>query len=105
MEDRDRAEVLAEILDERLASVRHLLDEWSVPQAEALTYAQAKDLIWQLFAPFGLAMLGYRVAERALREEPYDPALRSALERFTQTGEAVGNLLERFLAAAGEIRP
>ena len=38
MDDRERAEILAEILRERMPSVRHIIDEWSVPESDAVKY-------------------------------------------------------------------
>lgn len=105
MEAQDRVEILAEIVRERLPSVRRIIEEWSVPEAEAVSYAQLKDLIWQLAAPLGLSMLGFSAAERARREEPTDPELQAAGELFARVGEDAGQALERFLSVADSIRP
>lgn len=105
MDDRDRVEILDEILRERGSSVQRLIEEWSVPHADPLTYAQAKDLIWQIMAPLGLSLLGFRAAERAQQVAPADAALRDALYRFHQTGEEAGQVLERLLQIADSVRP
>lgn len=104
MDDRERSEILAEILKERLPSIRYIIDEWSVPQAEAVNYAQIKDLIWQIAAPLGLSMLGFSVAERAHQEDPGDIDLLQSRALFARTGEDAGALLERFLNVAGGLR-
>jgi hypothetical protein len=104
MDDQDRAEILDEILRERMRAVRSILDEWSVPEADALTYAQAKDLIWQIAAPFGLAMLGFRVAEQALSDDPGNLDLMQSLRRCSRTGDDAGQLLERLLQTAARVR-
>ena len=104
MDDLARVEILEEILRERLPTVRHIIDEWSVAGAEALSYAQSKDLIWQIVAPLGLSMIGYSAAERARQEEPGNLDLLEARELFARTGEDVGRLLELFLEVAGRVR-
>jgi len=104
MEDRDRAEILAEILRERMPAVQHIIDEWSVPEAEAVNYAQIKDLIWQIAAPLGLSMLGFSVTERARNEEPGDIDLLGARALFARAGEESGALLESFLSVAQGLR-
>lgn len=105
MDDRDRAEVLAEILRERLRGVERVVEEWSVPQAEAVSYAQLKDLIWQLAAPLGLSMLGFSAADRAHREGDVDTDLLATRALFARIGQDTGALLERFLVAAGDLQP
>src|SRR5689334_22992634 len=105
MDDRERMDILAEILRERASSTRHVLDEWSVPHADPLTYAQAKDLIWQIAAPLGLSMLGFSAAERVRRDDPGDPDIQSALAGFARTGEETGRLMERLLRAAAGVQP
>ncbi len=105
MDDRARAEVLAEILRERLSGVERVVEEWSVPGAEAVSYAQLKDLIWQLAAPLGLSMLGFGAADRARQQGDVDTDLLAAQALFARTGESTGALLERFLAAAGALQP
>jgi hypothetical protein len=104
MDDRDRAEILEEILQERLPSVQYIIDEWSVPEADAVNYAQIKDLIWQLAAPLGLSMLGFRATQRERQNDPGDIDLLSAEALFLRTGEEVEALLERFLAVADGLR-
>ncbi len=104
MDDRDRAEILAEILRERMPTVRHIIDEWSVPEADAVNSAQIKDLIWQIAAPLGLSMLGFSVSERARREDPGDIDLMQARALFASAGEESGALLERFLSVAHGLR-
>jgi len=96
MEDRDRAEILAEILRERLPGVQRTIEEWSVPHADPVNYAQLKDLIWQVLAPLGLA-------ERAALEGA-DPDLLQERALFARIGEDAGRVLDRLLAAAGEVR-
>lgn len=105
MDERERADILAEILNERLPSVRHILDEWSVPESDALNYAQAKDLIWQLAAPLCLSMLGFSAAEHAHQEDPGDPDLARDQVQFARVGEDVADLLNRFIAIAAGVRP
>lgn len=104
MEDRDRAEILAEILRERMPSVQHIINEWSVPEADAVSYAQIKDLIWQIAAPLGLSMLGFSVTERARAEDPGDVDLLGDRALFARAGEESGALLESFLAVAHGLR-
>lgn len=104
MEDRERAEVLAEVLRERLSSLRHIIDEWSVPEAEAVNYAQIKDLIWQIAAPLGISMLGFSVTERARAEDPGDIDILEARGLFSEAGEEAGALLESFLTIANRLR-
>lgn len=104
MEEHDRVEILAEILTERLATVQRVIEEWSVPAAEPVTYAQLKDLIWQVAAPLGLSMIGFSAAERARRESPADLDLLRARELFGRAGEDASQLLERFLQAADAVR-
>jgi len=104
LDELTRAEILAEILRERLPTVRHFIDEWSVAGSDAVSYAQTKDLIWQIAAPLGLAMIGYGAAERARREEPGNQDVVEALSLFARAGEDAGRLLDQFLAAAAGIR-
>ena len=104
LDEQTRAEILAEVLRERLPTVRHIVDEWSVAGSDAVSYAQTKDLIWQLAAPLGLAMIGYSVAERARQEEPGNLDVIEATRLFARTGEDVGRVLDQFLAAAAGIR-
>ena len=104
MDDQQQVEILEEILEERLTSLRHIINEWSVPEADALNYAQAKDLIWQMGAPLGLAMVGYSAAERVLREDPANHEMLQAQELFASSGEEIGQILDRFLAAADRVR-
>jgi hypothetical protein len=104
VDDRERVEILAEVLQERMASVRYIIDEWSVPQAEPVNYAQIKDLIWQIAAPLGLSMLGFSVVERAVHDDPGDIDALGTRALFAQVGEDAGVLLERFLTIAGELR-
>ncbi len=104
MDDRDRAEILAEVLRERMPSVRHIIDEWSVPESDAVNYAQIKDLIWQIAAPLGLSMLGFSTVERALREDPGDIDALGDRALFAQAGEDTGALVEQFLEMAGRLR-
>ncbi len=104
MDDRDRAEILAEILRERMPTVRHIIDEWSVPESDAVNYAQIKDLIWQIAAPLGLSMLGFSVSERARMEDPGDIDLMQERALFAGAGEESGALLERFLSVAHGLR-
>lgn len=107
MEAQDRVEILAEIVRERLPSVQRIIEEWSVPEGEAVSYAQLKDLIWQLAAPLGLSMLGFSAAERARREvgASTDPEILAASEFFARVGDNAGQALERFLSVADSIRP
>ncbi len=104
MDDRDRAEILAEILRERMPTVHHIIDEWSVPDSDAVNYAQIKDLIWQIAAPLGLSMLGFSVSERARMEDPGDIDLMQERALFAGSGEESGALLERFLSVAQGLR-
>ncbi len=80
-----------------MASVRYIIDEWSVPDSDAVNYAQIKDLIWQIAAPLGLSMLGFSTVERALREDPGDIDALGNRALFAQAGEDTGALLEQFL--------
>ena len=104
MDDRERAEILAEVLRERLPSIRYIVDEWSVPESEAVNYAQVKDLIWQIAAPLGLSMLGFSVSERARHDDPGDIDVLEAHALFAQAGEDSGALFERFLLIANGLR-
>ena len=104
MDDRERAELLAEVLRERLSSIRYIIDEWSVPESEAVNYAQVKDLIWQVAAPFGLSMLGFSVSERARQSDPGDIDVLEDQALFAQAGEDAATLLERFLLIAAGLR-
>ncbi|MDI3340954.1 MAG: hypothetical protein QJR03_10530 [Sphaerobacter sp.] len=103
MEDRDRAEILAEILRERLPGVQRTIEEWSVPQADPVTYAQLKDLIWQVLGPLGVSMIGFRAAERAAAAGG-DVEVLQARALFARVGEDAGRVLERLLTAAGQVR-
>jgi len=105
MDERRRAEILAEILEERLPGVERVIQEWSVPHAEAVSYAQLKDLIWQAAAPVGLSMLGFSAADRARREGDIDADLLAARALFARIGQDTSDLLERFLAAAADLEP
>ncbi len=104
MDDRERAEILAEVLRERMTSVKYIVDEWSVPESEAVNYAQIKDLIWQIAAPLGLSMLGFSASQRSRQEDPGDVDVMEAQALFARVGEDVGALLERFLTTAGRLR-
>ena len=104
MEDEERAEVLAEVLRERMSSVQYILDEWSVPEAEAFNYAQLKDLIWQIAAPLGLSLLGFSMAENARHGNPGDSDLQEAQALFGRIGEEMGTRLDQFLDIAGMLR-
>jgi hypothetical protein len=104
LDDEQRVEILAEILRERLPTVRHVVDEWSVAGSDPVSYAQTKDLIWQIAGALGLAMVGYSAAERARHEDPGDLELLEAQRLFARSGEDVGRVLERFLAAAARVR-
>lgn len=104
MDDRERAEILAEVLRERMSSLRYIIDEWSVPESEAVNYAQIKDLIWQIAAPLGLSMLGFSVSERVRQTDPGDIDVLEARALFAQAGEDAGALLERFLSIASGLR-
>jgi hypothetical protein len=101
MDDQDRVE----IIDERLPHVRHIVQEWSVAESDALNYAQTKDLIWQLVVPLGLSMIGFKAAERVLDENQADTGARDAYEQFTRIGSDVDDLIEQFLYNADSIRP
>lgn len=103
MDDRDRAEILAEILRERLPGVQRTIEEWSVPHADPVTYAQLKDLIWQVLAPLGLSLIGFRAAERAALEGADSDLLQDGA-LFARIGEDAGRVLDRLLAAADEVR-
>lgn len=105
MDEQDRAEILAEILEERLPTVQRVIEEWSVPGAEAVNYAQLKDLIWEIMAPLGLTVIGFSAAERARQASPADPDLLSARDLFAHVGADIGRLLDRFLETADAIRP
>lgn len=105
MDDRDRVEILAEILRERMPNVQRIVEEWSVPEADLVSLAQIKDLIWETMAPLGLSILGFSAAERERRQSPADPDLAEASALFARAGEDAGRLLERFLQAADRIRP
>lgn len=105
MDVHDRADVLAEILRERLPSVQRVIEEWSVSGAEAVSYAQVKDLIWQLAAPLGLSLLGFSATEQALRQSPSDTDIMAERELFARAGDDAGRALEQFLTAADKIRP
>lgn len=104
IEERERVEVLAEVLRERLPGLRHIIDEWSVPQADPLSYAQAKDLIAQIAAPLGLALVGFSAAERARRDDPGDLDTLQAQALFARAGEELSQALDRFLAIAAQVR-
>ncbi len=104
MDDRERAEILAEVLRERMPSIRYIVDEWSVPESDAVNYAQIKDLIWQAAAPLGLSMLGFSVSERARQTDPGDIDVLETQALFAQAGEDFGAMLERFLSVASELR-
>lgn len=104
MDDHERAEILAEVLRERLPSVQYIIDEWSVPESEAVNYAQMKDLIWQIAAPLGLSMLGFSASERARQVDPGDIDAIETRALFSKTGEETGALIEHFLSAAGRLR-
>lgn len=104
MDERERMAILAEVLEERLPYVQNVLDEWSVPESDALSYAQAKDLIWHLVAPLGISLIGYRAAERALDDDPGDSDAQQAYERFTSVGKRIGDMLDDALHAAHTVR-
>ena len=104
MED-GRLEIIVEVLRERLPAARRVVEEWSVPGPEALTYSQAKDLIWQVAAPFGLAMLGYTLAERLVEAGDADLDLLASQGHLAHVGEETGALLDRLLRAADQVRP
>ena len=104
LEDEDRAEVLAEVLRERMPSIQYIIDEWSVPEAEAFNYAQLKDLIWQIAAPLGLSLLGFSLAENARRENPGNADLQEAQALFGRVGEEMGTLLDQYLDIAEILR-
>jgi hypothetical protein len=104
MDERERMLILAEILDERLPYIQSVLDEWSVPESDALSYAQAKDLIWHLVAPLGISLIGYRAAERALDDYPGDSDAQHAHERFTSVGKRIGDMLDDALQTANSVR-
>lgn len=101
----DRVEILAEIVRERLPSVQRLIEEWSVPESDAVNYAQMKDLIWQAAAPLGLSLLGFRAVEHARLEDPSDLDLQQAGALFSRVGGDAGDIIERFLRAAADVRP
>jgi hypothetical protein len=104
VEDEARAEVLAEVLRERMPSIQYIIDEWSVPEAEAFNYAQLKDLIWQIAAPLGLSLLGFSLAENGRHENPGDADLQEAQVLFSRVGEEMGTLLDQYLDIAGILR-
>lgn len=101
----DRVEILAEIVRERLPGVQRLIEEWSVPESDPVNYAQMKDLIWQAAAPLGLSLLGFRAVERARLEDPGDLDLQQAGALFSRVGGDAGDIIERFLRAAADVRP
>ncbi|HET9014490.1 MAG TPA: hypothetical protein VFN57_02765 [Thermomicrobiaceae bacterium] len=105
MDERARADILAEILRERLPGVERVVEEWSVPEAEAVSYAQLKDLIWQLAAPLGLSMLGFSAAEHARQAGEIDVDLQAGQALFARVGQDTGRLLERFVRAAADLQP
>lgn len=104
MDERDRMLILEEVLNERLPYVQNVLDEWSVPEADALTYAQAKDLIWHLVAPLGISLIGYKAAERVLDESPGDASAEEAFHQFASVGKQIGDILDDALRSAGSVR-
>jgi hypothetical protein len=104
MEDHDRVMILSEILSERLPYLRNVVDEWSVAESDALNYAQAKDLIWQLMAPLGISLVGFKAAERVLDENPTDQDAREAYQQFTSVGREIGDMIEYFLQSADSVR-
>ena len=104
MDERERMMILLEILDERYPYVQNMLNEWATDGADALSYAQAKDLVWQLLAPLGISLIGYRAAERALDDYPSDPDAREAYERFTAVGQQIGDTLDDALNVAHSVR-
>lgn len=101
----DRVEILAEIVRERLPHVQRLIEEWSVPESDPVSYAQMKDLIWQAAAPLGLSLLGFRAVEHAHLDDPGNIDLRQAASLFSQVGSDTGDIIERFLQAAAGVRP
>ena len=104
MDDLEQVEILAEVLRERLPTVTHIIDEWGVAGSDATSYAQIKDLIWQIAAPLGLAMLGYSAAERARQDEPGNLEVGEAQALFARAGEDCGGVLGLFLGAASRVR-
>lgn len=104
MDNHARVEILAEILRERLPSVQRVIEEWSVPHSDPVTYAQVKDLIWEVLAPLGISMLGFSAADRAAQEST-DPDILQARALFARTGEDTGRLLERLMQIADSVRP
>jgi hypothetical protein len=100
MNDDAGIDVLAEVLRERMESVKYIIDEWSVPGADAVNYAQIKDLIWQIAAPLGISLLGFSLAEDALQNDPGDISLEEAQALFGRVGEEMGSRLEQFLDLA-----
>jgi hypothetical protein len=104
VEDEVGAEVLVEVLRERMQSVQYIIDEWSVPEAEAFNYAQLKDLIWQIAAPLGLSLLGFSIAENARRSDPGNSELLDAQQLFGRVGEEMSARLNQFLEIAAVLR-
>lgn len=100
MNDDADIDVLAEVLRERMESVKYIIDEWSVPGADAVNYAQIKDLIWQIAAPLGISLLGFSLVEEARQTDPEDTALQDAQALFGRVGEEMGSRLEQFLDLA-----
>ena len=104
MEDEEGAEVLAEVLRERIQSIQYIIDEWSVPEADAFNYAQLKDLVWQIAAPLGLSLIGFSMAENARHSDPGNAELQDAQALFGRVGEEMGTLLNQFLEIAVMLR-
>jgi len=104
VEDEEGAEILAEVLRERMQSVQYIIDEWSVPNADAVNYAQLKDLIWQIAAPLGLSLLGFSMSDNARRSDPGNDELQQAQALFGRVGEEIGDLLNQFLGIAALLR-